>query len=494
MNFDLFLITPEIILIAGGLITLFVGLFTCKGPRVEKLHPITPEILSLVFLVLALIASFMLIPTVSEIGTPEFGWMISIDGVSIFFKIISILSTIIVVLLSMDYFQRIGIHRGEYYSMLIFAVLAINMLAASTDLVMIYLSIEFLSIVSYILTGIDKNNPKSNEAALKYFLYGSVAAGVMIYGMSMLYGLAGTTDILRLARGDLALNEGYYPVLMLSTIMVLAGLGFKIAAVPFHQWAPDVYEGAPTPVSAFLSVASKAAGLAIIVRLLATGLVQSFVDWVPLIVLLSALTMTVGNLVAIVQTNIKRMLAYSSIAQAGYILMAVAAIPYSNKAVLSILIYVFVYLFMNLGAFAVVSHISPKINTEEIEGYAALIKRSPVIAFAMFMFMLSLAGIPPTSGFLGKFYLFAAAINSGKVLLLALAFVALVNTVISVYYYFNVVRVMFFMKSENNTPIETSGLLKGVIAITLGMTIVIFFFPQAFINLAGSCSSLFSRI
>lgn len=491
MNFNLFLISPEIILAAGGIVTLFVGLFTCKGARITGIRIFSPEIFSLLVLSAAFMASIRLV--YSSNGVSQFGWMIAVDGFAIYIKIIASLSAIIVVLLSMDYFRSIGIHKGEYYALLIFAVLAINMLSASTDMIMIYLSMEFLSIVSYVLSGIDKKNPRSNEAAIKYFLYGSVAAAVMLYGMSMLYGLTGTTDILAMANTGLDASSGHYAALILSTIMVLVGFGFKTAMVPFHQWAPDVYEGAPTPISAFLSVASKAAGLAILTRLLATGLQQSFIDWMPIILVLSAVTMTVGNIVAISQTNIKRMLAYSSIAQAGYILMAVAAIPYTDTAVPAVLIYLFVYLFMNLGAFAVVAHISPKINSEEIEEYAGLAKRSPVIALAMFFFMLSLAGIPPTAGFLGKFYLFSAAINANNVFIFALAVLAIINTVISVYYYFNVVREMYFVKAEDDSPIESSGLIKTVIAITLGMTIIVFLFPRIFIDLAASCSMLFSN-
>lgn len=476
------------------MITLIVGSLTCRGTRLAKPGIVSPETVSIVVLLAAGVASFALMSGMPSDGIAQFGSMIAVDGVALFFKVIAAISTMIVVLLSIDYFRNIGIHRGEYYSLLIFAALAITTLAASTDLVMIYLSIEFLSITSYILAGFHKQNPRSNEAAIKYFLYGSIAAAVMIYGMSMLYGLTGTTNILKMAEGGFIAEPGYYPVLVLSAIMVIGGLGFKIAMVPFHQWAPDVYEGAPTPITAFLSVGSKAAGLAILIRFLSTGLIPSLLDWMPLIIVLSALTMTVGNLVAIVQTNIKRMLAYSSIAQAGYLLIGVAAIPYSRTALPAILIYVFAYLFMNLGAFAVVTLVSSRINSEDIQGYAGLMKRAPVYAVSMFMFLMSLAGIPPTAGFLGKFYLFAAAINSDNAYLLGLAILAIINTVISVYYYFNVVRVMFFMKPEIDEPIKSSGVLTAAISITLGMTLIIFLFPQIFINLAQRCSYMLSGI
>ncbi|MHB1458923.1 MAG: NADH-quinone oxidoreductase subunit N [Armatimonadota bacterium] len=494
MNFDLFYISPELILMIGGILTLVVGLFTCQGTRLAKPGWISPETVSIAVLAAAGVVSLMLIDAVPSQGISQFGWMISVDGFALFFKIIAVISTIIVILMSMDYFKEIGIHRGEYYSLLIFAVLAISMLAASTDLVMIYLSIEFLSITSYILAGFHKQNEKSNEAAIKYFLYGSIAAAVMIYGMSMLYGLTGTTNILKIAEGGFTSEPQYYPVLLLSAVMILAGLGFKIAMAPFHQWAPDVYEGAPTPVTAFLSVGSKAAGLAVLIRFLTTGLTPSLLDWMPLIVILSVLTMTVGNVIAIVQTNIKRMLAYSSIAQAGYLLIGVAAIPYSRSAIPAILIYVLTYLFMNIGAFAVVSYISSKIHSEDIDEYSGLVKRSPAVAVMMFLFMMSLAGIPPTAGFIGKFYLFAAAINADNPMLLGLAIAAIINTVISVYYYFNVVKEMFFAKPESDEPIKTNLIMNVVFAMTLGMTIVIFLFPQMFIEFAQRCSGMFTGI
>ena len=494
MNFDLFYISPELILAAGGILTLIVGMLTCRGTRLARPGFISPETVSIAVLAAAAVASFMLIYTVPSNGIAQFGSMLAVDGFGLFFKIIAAISTIILILISMDYFRNIGIHRGEYYSLLIFAVLAVSTLAASTDLVMIYLSVEFLSITSYVLAGFHKENPKSNEAAVKYFMYGSIAAAVMIYGMSMLYGLTGTTSILKIAEGGFTSQPQYYPVLLLSAVMIIAGLGFKIAMVPFHQWAPDVYEGAPTPVTAFLSVGSKAAGLAVLIRFLATGLTPSLLDWMPLIVVLSALTMTAGNLIALVQTNIKRMLAYSSIAQAGYLLIGVAAIPFSRDAVPAILIYVFTYLFMNIGAFAVVSFISAKTGSDEIDGYAGLVKRAPAVAVIMFFFLMSLAGIPPTAGFIGKFYLFAAAVNSDNPMLFGLAIAAIINTVISVYYYFNVVKEMFFVKPESDEPIKTNPVMNVVFTVTLGMTIAVFLFPQAFIELAQRCSYMFTGI
>ena len=507
MNFNLYYISPELILAVGGMLALVAGLATRKWTTPGRIGPLSVEGVSLFVLLAALVPSVMLFRDIAGSGVSQFGGMFAVDGLSIFFKIIGILSSILVIFLSIEYFKKIRFHRGEYYSLIVFATLAITALAASTDMIMIYLSLEFLSITSYILVGYLKQDSRSNEAAVKYFLYGSIAAAVMVYGMSMLYGLTGTTNIFEIAK---ALQGGGDSSMLLgiSTVMVLAGFGFKIAMVPFHQWSPDTYEGAPTPITAFLSVGSKAAGFAVLVRVLATGITNDTLDWLPLIIVLSGITMTVGNLIAIPQLNIKRMLAYSSIAQAGYLLLGVAAIPFfpvnNSPAVTSILLYLFAYLFMNLGAFAVVTIISSKLNSDEIRDYAGLRKRSPFAAWAMVFFLLSLAGIPPTAGFLGKLYLFAAAINAmnqpehllaAKGLsvtpLFYLLVAAIVNTVISVYYYLNVVRMMFFTEARETAPIYMGRALSFVIGLTLIMTLIVLIYPQPFIAMAAKSANMF---
>lgn len=498
MSFNLFYISPELILALGGMLVLAIGLWARTGRKVGIL---SPEIVSLAVLAGALVPTIMLLSRAHvRHGIPQFvlsgmkSGMMAVDGLAIFFKLIAIISTAIVIFLSMEYFKGKDFHRGEFYALLIFATLAITMLAASTDLIMIYLSLEFLSITSYVLVGYLKKDVKSNEAAVKYFLYGSIAAAVMLYGMSMLYGVTGTTDILRIAN-SLAANTngiGFYHVLFLSALLVLVGLGFKIAMVPFHHWAPDAYEGAPTPITAFLSVGSKAAGFAVLVRVLATSLRPDILWWAPLITILSGITMTIGNLVAIPQMNIKRMLAYSSIAQAGYILLGVAAMAYTKTALTAVLIYIFIYLFMNLGAFTVVTLISAKVGSDHLREYAGLIRRAPVHAVALVVFLLSLAGIPPTAGFLAKFYLFLAAVNAQDNHILWLAIVALVNTVISIYYYMNVVRLMFFRKPVSLDPIPSSRILNFALGLTLAMTFIILLYPKPFIRLAEMSARVFT--
>lgn len=489
MNFSLFYLSPELILALGGIVALFVGL----ASKSRKGFP-WPEVFCLLVLAAALVPTIAML-TMGRVtsGTSIFGGIFAVDGLAMFFKIVALISTGIVTLISTDFFRRIRFHRGEYYALLIFATLAITTLAASADLIMIYLTLEFLSLTSYILAGYLKQDTKSNEAAVKYFLYGSIASAVMIYGMSLIYGLTGTTNIVEIA-STFKVNPASYPLLYLAVVMLLAGFGYKIAMVPFHQWSPDVYEGAPTPVTAFLSVGSKAAGFAVLIRVFATGISTAVLDWAGLIMVLSAVTMTVGNLVAIPQTNIKRMLAYSSIGQAGYLLLGVAAMAYSSIALPSVLLYIFAYTFTNLGAFAVVSMISTRIKSDYIRDYAGLIRRAPAAAVAMVFFMLSLAGIPPTAGFLGKFYIFAAAIQSGNSWLLALTIVAIINTIISVYYYMNVVRYMFFVKAKRIEPIEQPGIMNFVIGMTFAMTIIILVYAGPFISMAHISSGMFKGI
>ena len=478
---------------------LAVGLYARTG---RKLGIISPEILSLAVLLGSLVPTVMLFTRAHVMkGVPQFvlsgmgSGMMAVDGLAVFFKIIAVLSTAIVIFLSVEYFKgREDFHRGEFYALLIFATLAINLLAASTDLIMIYLSLEFLSITSYVLVGYLKKDPKSNEGAIKYFLYGSIAAAVMLYGMSMLYGATATTDIFQIANSLAASAEPVSSnhLLFFSALLILVGLGFKVAMVPFHHWAPDAYEGAPTPITAFLSVGSKAAGFAVIVRVLATSLRPDIFWWAPLVMILSGITMTIGNLVAIPQLNIKRMLAYSSIAQAGYILLGVSAMAYTSTALTAVLIYIFIYLFMNLGAFTVVTLLSAKLGSDHLRDYAGLIRRAPVHAVALVIFLLSLAGIPPTAGFLAKFYLFLAAVNAQSNQILWLTIIALANTVISIYYYMNVARLMFFRPPISLEPIPQSRALNFALGLTLAMTFIILFYPKPFIQLAEMSARVFS--
>ena len=405
----------------------------------------------------------------------------AVDGFAVFFKIIALVSTALVILAAMD-----GIRtrfEGEFYALLVFTALGLVLMAASTDLILLALSIEFVSLTSYVLAGFLKADPKSNEAGLKYFLYGAAASATMFFGFSILYGLTGTTNLYDMAA---RLRAAPLPATYLAVAFMLAGFGFKIAMVPFHQWAPDVYEGAPTPVAAFLSVGSKAAGFAVLARVLLVAVDPARVDWTLLLAVLAALTMTVGNLLALPQRNIKRMLAYSSISHAGFILIGLAAFR-GDFGVPGLLIYLFGYLFTQLGAFFVAVLIGAQLGTDEIPDYAGLSRRAPVSAFLMAVFMLSLTGLPPTSVFVGKFYVLAAAIDNG---LLWLAVVGILNSVISLYYYVGVIRAMYVMPAPTERAVPEPAALQVALGLTGLGTIVIGLYPQPLIDLARNATLL----
>jgi proton-translocating NADH-quinone oxidoreductase chain N len=367
------------------------------------------------------------------------------------------------------------------------------LMSSATNLVMIYLAVEFLSITSYILTAYLRTDARSTEAGLKYLLYGAVASGVMLYGFSLLYGATGSVDLARIA--SQLPETATLPLIITAVILILTGLGFKIALVPFHQWSPDAYEGAPTPITAFLSVGPKVAGFAVLIRILTVALPAYDLNWTAILVVISILTMTVGNLVALWQTNIKRLLAYSSIAQAGYMLVGLAA--WSAQAsigpltlaggVNGILLYLFAYLFTNLGLFAVVIILENKMGTANIADYAGLIRRSPFLSIALLVFFLSLIGIPPTGGFMGKLFVFGAAIDQG---LYALALIGVFNSVISVYYYFGIARQVFFGEAEDESPIQPGLVMNAVVTVTMVITLLIALYGQPFINFADNSAKI----
>jgi NADH-quinone oxidoreductase subunit N len=329
-----------------------------------------------------------------------------------------------------------------------------------------------MAVSFYILAGFIKPNPRSNEAAVKYFLLGAFSLGILLYGMSLLYGLSGTTNLRVMATAFSGQEQD--PLLVLAVILVVAGLGFKIAAVPFHMWAPDVYEGAPTPITAFLSVGSKAASFAMLLRLCIEGLPTMSADWRLLFEVLAIVTMTVGNVAALTQTNLKRMLAYSSIAHAGYLLMGlVAGTP---RGVAAMLIYLFVYAFMQLGAFAIIVMMRRKdMVGDELKDFSGLHFRHPFAAFAMLLFMLSLGGIPPTAGFMGKFWLFSAAIESGYVWL---AVIGVLNSAVSLYYYIRVVVFMYLKKETTGSEPTLSPGLAFTVALAVVATIAFGIYPR----------------
>ncbi len=473
---ELALLAPEYWLAALGILLIVLDLFTGEDRKAVVGWAAIAGL------------AFSLFPIVGLFGAPGrtvFFNSYAVDGFAVFFKIIIVISTMLVILSAMDYFRRQTQFEGEMYILMVFTALGLFLMAGSADLIMLALSIEFVSLASYVMAGYFKMDAKSNEAGIKYFLFGAGASAIMIYGFSILYGLTGETSLYAIAEKVKASPQ---PALIVAIGLALAGFGFKISMVPFHQWTPDVYEGAPTPIAAFLSVASKAAGFAALVRLLLVSVAPSAVDWVTLVAGLSAVSMTVGNLLALPQRNIKRMLAYSSISHAGFLLIGVAAFK-GDFGTPGLLIYILGYTFTNLGAFFVAEVIGQRLGSDDIPQYAGLMQRAPVLAIFMALFMLSLVGIPPTAVFFGKFYILGGAINNG---LGWLAVVGIVNTVISAFYYMGVVRAMFLLPPASTEPITESPALRLAIGVAALGTLIILFFGQPVIDLISK-ATLFLR-
>lgn len=384
-----------------------------------------------------------------EQGTLFYG-MVAIDPMAVFFKGFLILTSFLILLMAPGSRELSKDHIGEFYTLLLGVTLGMVLLASAVDMLMLFLALEMVSVSSYIMVGYLSNQRQSNEASLKYILFGSVSTGCMLYGITLLFGLTGTTKMVQIrdliAQGGA--GTGNTLMLLVATVLIMAGFGFKTAAVPFHFWCPDVYTGAPTPVTAFLSVAPKAAGFATLIRFFFTGLshtaggVSSWgplaaVNWTVLVLMISVVTMTLGNIAALRQDNMKRMLAYSSIAHAGYILMGIVVL--SQQGLQAVLVYLITYLFMNLGAFLIVIEIYNRTGSFDLNDYRGMWRRSPFLTISMTIFMLSLMGIPPFAGFFGKLYVFGAAVNHN---LAWYAVVGALNSVVAVYYYARVIKTM----------------------------------------------------
>jgi proton-translocating NADH-quinone oxidoreductase chain N len=460
------LLSPELaLLLTGGLI---LGL--------DAIHPHQEEkrwlpYVALVGLVGALIATI----TLWGCNTRVF-FVLSCDPFALVVKMIALVAMGIVVLSSDVYIRAHSQQQGVFYALLLFATLTMCLLGAATNLILVFLTFDFLSITSFILTAYLRDDPHSIEAAIKYALYGAALSAVLLYGVSWFYGLTGTTDL-----GDIAVilretGHIFQPTDLLALIFTVAGLAFKIGAAPFHQWTPDAYEGAPTPVTAFLSVGPKIGGFAIIIRVLLTMLPIDpeipILGWRALLMAMAALTMTIGNLVALWQQNVKRLLAYSSIAQVGYILIGVVAA--SPRGVTAALLYLTAYTLTSLGAFAAVIAFSNQAGSDVIEDYAGLSERAPSLALVLIVCLLSLGGIPPTAGFIGKLYLFSAAIEEG---LLWLAVVGVINSIISLSYYWKIIRAMYIVPAQTDEPLRTSSALAVALGVTVAGVLLVGIFP-----------------
>jgi NADH-quinone oxidoreductase subunit N len=462
-----------------------------------SLRPLTPEIimtvLSLAILLSDLVIkrketiAFLSILSVSAVAYSfsgslgiAFGGMFISDSYSMFFKIIFVLNVILTVLISVKYIAIEKVNYGEYYGLILFSTLGMMIMASAGDLIVLYLGLELMALSTYILAGFIRTDVKSNEAAIKYFLLGAFASAFLLYGTSLIYGLTGTTNLKAIAQYITQHGLSGNPALTLAMVFLTIAFSFKIAAVPFHMWTPDAYEGAPTSITAFMSVGPKAAGFAVMGRVLLDALYPIKPQWTPVLISIAILTMGVGNIVAISQTNIKRMLAYSSIAHAGYALLGVIAGTADGLA--SVMNYLMIYAFMNIGAFAVIIMLRTEgFKGDKITDYEGLSKTHPVIAAFMLVFMFSLTGIPPTAGFMGKFYLFMSAINAGYTWVVI---IAVIFSAISAYFYLRIVMYMYMKEPKETVAVTTSPSMGLALAITLAGVILIGVLPASVVNLA----------
>jgi len=465
----------QILLIGGGMLIMLLEPFTAPEHKSR---------LGQVAVVSTALAAYSLKFQWSSHARSLFSGMLIVDNFSIFFQWLFLVITGISVIVALRFNERESTSRGEYYALLLFACSGMSLMAASGDLILTFLGLEVLSIATYILAGFKRNDPRSNEASLKYFLLGSFATAFLLYGIALIYGSTGSTNyqVIR----ELASLQGPPQVTVVVGLgLLLVGFGFKVALVPFHAWAPDVYEGAPTPVTAFMTVGPKAAGFAALVRILVQALPALGADyWTVMLWVSAILTMTLGNIVALRQTNIKRMLAYSSIAHAGYILIGIVA--NSSAGFGAVLFYLVAYTVMNLGALTIVLALSGKgDNKVNIQDYTGLGRKAPLLAAFLSLFLISLAGIPLTGGFIGKFYLFSAAIQKGYV---GLAIVGVLNSLVSVYYYFYVIVVMYMKEPAPGQPDPdpVSAPVLAIIAIAAVWIVWLGVYPAQILNLAGN--------
>ena len=467
---DLSTALPEVVLSLVAMVILMLDFIVPKGRR---------DWLGYLSVLGVLLTLMVLFP---QWGATQsaFSGQYLIDPFALFFKIVFLASAGLIILMSIGYLRGEGADRGEFYALILFATLGMMLMASAVDLLILYIGMETMSICIYILAGFLKRERRSNEAALKYLLMGGFSSAIILYGMVMLYGLTGATGLKEIASA-LTADTLSNPALILAMVMLAAGFGFKIAAVPFHMWIPDVYEGAPTPITALLAAASEIAGLAILLRVFLVAIPGLQDRWALLFYVLSLLTMTVGNVVAIAQSNIKRMLAYSSIAHIGYLLIGVVA--GRELGISAALLYTVVYALMTLGAFAMVILLCVGgVKGERIDDFTGLAQRSPMAAAAMLILLLSLAGVPPTAGFVGKLYLFGAAIERGYVLL---ALIAVVNSTISLFYYMKVAVAMYMRDlPPTGLALSPSRPLRVVLFVTVVGTLAIGIYPGPFLDLA----------
>ncbi|OQW34576.1 MAG: NADH-quinone oxidoreductase subunit L [Nitrospira sp. HN-bin3] len=474
---DLFLVLPELLVITAACVVFVLDPVLRQSDKD-----------SLVWVSLGTLALCMGL-TVSQMGTQAsiFSGLVVIDTYGAFWKLLLYFVTGLTILLSYSYLKEERLYVGEYYGFLLLSLCGMMVMVSAADLLTIYLGTELMSLCLYVMAGLKRKEPRSLEASAKYFVLGAFSSGILLYGISLLYGATGSTRLPAIASA--VTTQGFTdPLLLFSTILLAVGFGFKLAVVPFHMWTPDVYQGAPTSVTAFMAVGSKAASFGAFLRVFVEGLGGVKTDWSAIFLLLCLATLVVGNIVALVQTSIKRMLAYSSIAHAGYALIGVVAAGRAehSSGIASVLLYIALYTFMTFGAFAIVAMLRKgTIEGEEIEDFTGLAKRHPLPALLMLVFMVSLAGIPPTAGFIGKLYVFRSAVEAGMTWL---AVIALLFAAISAYYYLRIVMVMYMRDPiEGTDPVPRlvmSPTLSIVLACAIAGVVIFGIYPNPLVDLA----------
>lgn len=483
MNLALF--TPEISLVGFAVLVILLDLF------IER-----KGWLAIVSVIGLLVSAGFAIGLWNTSPQTIFNGMLAVDNYAIFFKLLFLGIAILVVLASSDYVSRFKSFQGEYYALIMLSTLGMMLMASTTELISLFISLELVNLSLYALVTFLKD-ARSTEASLKYLLLSAIASAVLLFGMALVFGFTGQTQLGEIARviqtmapADILAN----PALILGIVLMVAGFGFKIAMVPFHMWVPDVYEGAPTPITAYLSVGSKGAGFAIILRVFYSAFIlpnNLSLDWGLIFAILAAVTMTAGNILAIQQNNIKRMLGYSSIAQAGYVMVGLATVGLSPVSATvgqsSILFFLLSYSLTNLAAFIAIIAISNKINSDQINDFSGMGKRSPLMSLALTLGLISLIGMPPAAGFMAKFYLFGAAVQQN---LLWLVIIAVLNSVISAYYYLRVVRMMWMGQPASDEKVEASGALKLALALSSLGVLLFGLVPAIGMNLAGLAKML----
>ena len=485
MNLELFI--PELCIAAFAIVVILLDLFIQRK-----------GLLAVVSIAGLVVSAGITLAMWGASSQAIFNNMLAVDNFALFFKLLFLGIAALVILASVDYVSKFARFQGEYYALVLLSTLGMMLMAATTELISIYIALELTSISLYVLVGFLKD-PKSSEASLKYLLLGAVASAILLYGMALIFGFTGETQLGEIAQVIQAMSPQTLlasPALILGIVLLIAGFGFKIAAIPFHMWVPDVYEGAPTPITAYLSVASKAAGFAIILRVFysAFGLPNWLsLDWGLIFAVLSAIGMTLGNVVAIPQINIKRMLGYSSIAQAGYLMVGLATMGFSSAAAIlgrsGLLFFLASYALTNLGAFIAIIAISNKLNSDLIDDYSGMGRRAPLLALALTLCLISLIGMPPAAGFMAKFYIFSGAVQHG---LLWLVVIAVINSVISAYYYLRVVKVMWLGEPASEEKVPSSGALRVALSISCLGVLLLGIIPGYTMKLAEIAAKMFT--